>query len=56
MENDALLEDLDKRYSVHQAEQTKQSIDVADCIIDFEELALKEDDKVVEAQDLLIEI
>lgn len=55
MENHMFLEDLGWTNRAIYC-STEQFIDVANCIVDFKESPLKEDDKVMEAQDPLSEV
>lgn len=41
MENLILLNELNKRYTAYRAKLSKQSIDAADCLMEFEKSPLK---------------
>lgn len=56
MENLMLLQDFIRRYAAYRAEQPEQLVEAIDGIMDFEELAIKEANKIIQAQDPLKEV
>lgn len=56
MEEDALLRELDEQYSNYLAEEIEKSLGFADCIGDFEESPIKEENRSIETKDPLVEI